>query len=97
MASLAAPLQIAAVAGAVGWPLAAGAALVYWSRLRAAAHARKVAALEAGLQGLYEDVKGKPVPSRLSMVVDALEEADKLKPASTPAKGRSKPRTPAKP
>lgn len=71
-------MQVATVANALGWPLAAGAAVVAWSRMRAAAHARRLAAAESRLQGLYQTLEARPVPSRLTQVVDALEEAEEL-------------------
>ena len=78
MGNLASPLQFASVASALIWPLAAGAAVVIWSKARAAAHAKRVATMESQLQGLYHSVEGRPVPSRLSMVVEALEEGEEL-------------------
>ncbi|RAK56811.1 hypothetical protein [Phenylobacterium deserti] len=79
-------LQIATVAGAVVWPLGAGLALVLWSKARAAAHARKVAAMEADLRGMFHDIESSPVPNRLTMVVDALEEGEALTPARAAAR-----------
>jgi hypothetical protein len=81
MGNLASPLQIATVASALIWPLAAGAGVVLWSKARAAAHARRVAAMEGQLQGLYRTLETKPVPARLAMVVEALEEGEELAPA----------------
>lgn len=74
MSSLASPLQIAATSAAVVWPLAAGATLVMWTKARAAERRRRLAALESGLQGLFRSVEAQPVPDRLELVVDALEE-----------------------
>lgn len=78
MGDLASPLQVATVANALVWPLAAGVAVVVWSKVRAAAHARRVAAMEGGLQDLYQTVEAGPVPAQLAMVVDALEEGQEL-------------------
>jgi hypothetical protein len=92
MGDLASPLQVATVANALGWPLAAGAAVVVWSKVRAAAHARRVAAMEGRLQDLYQTVEAGPVPAQLSMVVDALEEGREL---AADAAARAKTSTPA--
>jgi hypothetical protein len=77
------PLQFASVATALVWPLGAGVAIVVWSKVRAAAHARRVAAMEAELQDLYQTMEARPVPQRLAMVVDALEEGEELTPSET--------------
>ena len=82
MGNLASPLQFATVASALIWPLAAGVAVVVWSKARAAGHARRVAAMESQLQGLYRTMEAKPVPSQLAMVVEALEEGEELAVAS---------------
>lgn len=81
MSSLAPSLQIAAVAAAVGWPFAAGLGVVLWSKARAAERRRKMATLEGDLRHLYRDVEDRPIPDRLALVVEALEEAEALKPA----------------
>ncbi len=78
-------LQIATIAGAVAWPLAAGLGIIMWSKARAAAHARKVAAMEAKLRGMFHDLESKPIPAQLAMVVEALEEGEALTPTRTPA------------
>lgn len=80
MSSLAPSLQIAAVAAAVGWPFAAGLGVVVWSKARAAKRRRKMATLEGDLGRLYRDVEDRPIPDRLALVVEALEEAEALKP-----------------
>ncbi len=73
-----ASLDIPTVGAALLWPLAAGVLVVAWSKARAAAHARRVAAMETQLQGLYRSLAAKPVPPNLAMVVDALEEGEEL-------------------
>lgn len=91
MTTVAPSLQIAALVAAVGWPFAAGLGLVLWSKARAAERQRRLAALEGDLRNLYRDVEGRPIPERLALVVDALEEAEALKPAkpaAAPAKRR---------
>lgn len=85
MTTLAPTLQIAAVAAAVGWPFAAGLGVVLWSKARAAERQRRMAALEDDLRNLYRDVEGRPIPDRLALVVEALEEAEALKPAAAGA------------
>jgi hypothetical protein len=74
MSSFAAPLQIAATSAAIVWPLGAGLTLVLWTKARAAERRRRVSAIEGGLQGLFHAVETQPVPDRLELVVDALEE-----------------------
>jgi uncharacterized protein HemX len=83
-------LQVATVANALVWPLAAGAAVVAWSRVRAAGHARRLAAAERQLKSTYRTVALQPVPPRLVRVVEALEEGEELAatvrpPRKTPA------------
>jgi len=85
VSSLTSSLQIATVAGAIAWPLAAGLGIVMWSKARAAAHARKVAAMEAKLRGMFQDIETKPIPAQLAMVVEALEEGEALTPTRAPA------------
>ena len=94
MGNLASPLQFATVASAFFWPLAAGAAVVIWSKARAAAHARRVAAMQGQLQDLYRSIEAKPVPARLAMVVEALEEGEELA-AGAAAKGPTDAKTTA--
>ena len=72
------PFQVASVANALIWPLVAGVVVVVWSKARAAAHARRTAAMEGRLKDLYRAVETKPVPARLASVVEALEEGDEL-------------------
>jgi hypothetical protein len=74
MSSYAALLQIAAVCAAVLWPLGAGLALVFWTRSRTAERRRRMAAIDAGLTGIFRAVQAEPVPGRLELVVEALEE-----------------------
>ena len=81
MSSLPSTMQIATIASAVVWPLGAGLAVVMWSKARAAAHARKVAAMEVRLRGMFRDIEERAVPAHLSVVVDALEEGEALAPA----------------
>jgi hypothetical protein len=89
MSNLAPSLQIAAVAAAVGWPFAAGLGVVLWSKARAAERRRRMAALEGDLRHLYRDVEDRPIPDRLALVVEALEEAEALKPAAKGAPAKS--------
>ena len=78
MSNFADPVQIAATSAAVVWPLAAGATLVLWTKVRAAERRRKLALIEGGLQGMFRKVEGQGVPDRLELVVDALEEQDAM-------------------
>ena len=78
MGNLATPLQLATVASALIWPLAAGVGVVLWSKARAANHAKRMAAMETQLQDFYRTVEAKPIPPRLAMVVEALEEGQEL-------------------
>jgi hypothetical protein len=88
MLGAASPLQIALVLAAVSWPFAAGLGVVLWSKARAARRARREAAVEGELKGLFRVVEGKAVPERLALVVDALEEAEAMR---TAVRGREKP------
>lgn len=78
MSAFASPLQITLVSAAVAWPLAAGLALVTWSKFRAGAHVRRATVLENRVRGLYRDVELQPTPDRLTLVVEALEEHDAI-------------------
>ena len=78
MIEVSSPLQIAALAAAVGWPLIAGLGVVLWSKARAAERARKLAAAEGEMRGLYRKMEAEPVPERLLLVVEALEEAEAM-------------------
>ncbi len=46
----------------------------------------KVAAMEADLRGMFHDIEATPVPNRLTMVVDALEEGEALTPTRAAAR-----------
>lgn len=72
------PTHLALVVAAVTWPLAAGLGVVLWSKLRAGARARKLAAIEADLRSLYRNVENRGAPAHLTMVVEALEEGEAL-------------------
>jgi hypothetical protein len=91
MTSFAAPLQIAAATSAIVWPLAAGVSLVLWTKARAAERRRRLAMIEGGLKGMFRTVQGQPVPDRLELVVDALEEHEAMtKFAEASARARRK-------
>lgn len=90
MGNLASPLQVASV---LVWPLLAGLGVVFWSRARAAAHARRVAAMDGQLKGLYRTLQAKPLPARLAMVVEALEEGEELAPVAPGKRAARKPVT----
>jgi hypothetical protein len=78
-----------AVAAAILWPLAAGLLLVAWSRARAAERARRERVLTAELRSLYRTVEGRPVPERLAVVVEALEEAEAMAAEAAPPAPKS--------
>jgi hypothetical protein len=92
MSSFAAPLQIAAASAAVVWPLAAGLTLVLWTKARAAERRRRLSVIEGGLQGLFHAIESQPLPDRLELAVDALEEHEDMtaKTAAAPPRGRRK-------
>lgn len=89
MSAFASPIQMTAVAVALGWPLAAGLGVVLWSKARAAGHSRKAAMVDANLKGMFQAVEARGVPARLSLVVDALEEHEALKAAGERAKAQA--------
>jgi hypothetical protein len=73
-------LQIATVGGALLWPLAAGVAVVLWSKARAARRTNSLDAVDEQLKGLYRGLEGRPVPPEITMVVEALQEGEELTP-----------------
>lgn len=78
MSGFATPMQLTTVAAVAVWPLAAGFAAVFWSRARSAAHARRLAAVDIGVRGMFRAVELQPMPERLALVVDALSEHDAI-------------------
>ena len=72
--------------------------LVLVTKARAADRARRLAVIEGELRGLFQGVANQPVPGRLELVVEALEEqaAIEARPAaptaSPPAPARAKSR-----
>jgi hypothetical protein len=74
------------VAAVAIWPLAAGLALVIWTRVRAAQHARRLSHVDQSVRGMFRAVELQPTPDRLALVVDALEERDAI--AAAAAGGR---------
>ena len=85
------PLRIAVIAAAVAWPLAAGLAVVMWSRGRAARHAVRAADLDARLRGFFRTVELRAAPPALASVIDTLEADAAIGPplAAPPARGGS--------
>ncbi|WP_374471435.1 hypothetical protein [Phenylobacterium sp.] len=59
---------------AVLWPLAAGLALVLFTKWRAAKRDRALAPVEARLKAGYGAIEASPIPRRLSFVIEVLEE-----------------------
>ncbi|THD78867.1 MAG: hypothetical protein E7812_10880 [Phenylobacterium sp.] len=90
MSMFATPLQFAAASTAIVWPLAAGATLVLWTRARAAERQRRLARIDGGLQGLFRTVEAQPLPERLELVVDALEEHAAMTPKFAPPLGATR-------
>ncbi|MCR5878726.1 hypothetical protein [Phenylobacterium sp. J367] len=90
MSSFASPLQIAAVAAAVAWPLAAGLGVVAWSKARAAREAKRRARLDGQLRGMFTQLEGRGMSPRLALVVEALEEHDDLTAAADRAKAAAR-------
>ena len=80
--------QTAVIAMALFWPLAAGLTLVLWAKSRAARRQRRITALEGELKGMFEAVEAQGVPSRMSFVVEALEEGEALRPVA-PVRART--------
>jgi len=78
MSSFADPASLAATSAAVLWSLALGATLVLWTKARAAARRRRLAALDNGLTGLFRSIEEQPAPERLEMVIDTLVEHEAL-------------------
>jgi hypothetical protein len=83
MSSYAAPLQIAAI---TALPLCLGFAVVLWSKVRAAGYAKRITGVDVGVRGMFRAVELQPMPERLALVVDALEEHDAI--AAAAAAGR---------
>lgn len=86
MSSFASPLQMTTIAAVAAWPLAAGLGLVIWTKFRAAAHARRMGRVDLQVRGMFRAVELQPMPDRLALVVDALEEQDAI--AAAAAHGR---------
>ena len=80
MDSLNSPLEIAALGAALAWPFAAGLGVVLWTRTRAAERQRRQAKLDAELGSMFRSLEQRPTPERLTLVIDALEEAEAMKP-----------------
>jgi hypothetical protein len=82
-------LEVAIVVAAMGWPLAAGLLVVLWSKARAAERLRREASLQGHLKGLYRGVAEQPVPERLALVLEALEEGEALAARATEAPAKT--------
>ncbi len=88
MIEVSSPLQVLALAAALGWPFLAGLGVVLWSKARSAERRRRTAEMETRLQGLFRSVEAQPPPERLMLVIDALEEAEALRLRADPKAGR---------
>jgi hypothetical protein len=73
-------LQIAVGAGIVA-VAAGGLAAIIRLKARAVVRARRLAATETRLKGLYRTLESLPPPDRLAMVLEALDEGEELSPA----------------
>jgi hypothetical protein len=71
-------LTILLIAGALAWPFATGAAVVLWSKSRAKRREAALVRVEAGVRQLYENLEAQPIPPRLAVTVDALQEAEEM-------------------
>ena len=66
------------IVGAVTWPFAVGLAVVLWSKRRAKVREASLSRVEAGVRQLYRTLESQPVPPRLAVTVDALQEAEEM-------------------
>jgi hypothetical protein len=77
------------VAGALVWPFAvAGLGVVLWSKHRAKGREASLARVEMGVRQLYESMEAQPVPPRLAVTVDALQEAEEMAAAKAAVRRR---------
>lgn len=76
------------IAGALLWPFVAGAGVVLWSKSRAKRREAAFVRVEAGVRQLYETLEAQPVPPRLAVTVDALQEAEEMAAAKAAARRR---------
>ena len=74
------------VAGALAWPFAAGLGVVLWSKRRARLREASMARVEAGVRQLYETLEAQPIPPKLAVTVDALQEAEEMAAAKAAAR-----------
>lgn len=66
------------IVAAVSWPFAVGLATVLWSKRRAKLREASLARVEVGVRQLYETLEAQPIPPRLAVTVDALQEAEEM-------------------
>jgi len=81
-------LTVLLIVGALAWPFAAGLGAVLWSKARARRREAALARVEAGVRRLYETLEAQPVPPRLAVTVDALQEAEEMAAAKAAARRR---------
>lgn len=84
-------LTLLLIVGALTWPFAAGLAAVLWSKRRAKLRDASLARVEVGVRQLYESLEAQPIPPRLAVTVDALQEAEEM--AAAKAEMRRRRRT----
>lgn len=71
-------LTVLLIVGALAWPFAIGATVVLWSRARARRREAALANVEAGVRQLYSTLEAQPIPPRLAVTVDAMQEAEEM-------------------
>lgn len=71
-------LTVFLIAGALASPFLAGLGVVAWSKVRAQQRASSLARVEAGVRHLYASMEAEPVPPRLAVTVEALQEAEEM-------------------
>jgi hypothetical protein len=87
--------ETALVVAATSLPLAAGLAVVLWSRFRAAAHDRALLRIDGRLNRLYAAAAARPVPAWLAVTLPALEEHDDILRVAEACQSRTPGRRPA--
>lgn len=71
-------LTILLIVGALAWPFVTGLSVVLWSKARAKRREAALLRVEAGVRQLYETLEAQPIPPRLAVTVDAMQEAEEM-------------------
>lgn len=66
------------VVGALVWPFAVGLGAVLWTKARAKRRAAALILVEDGVRQLYASMQEQPIPPRLAVTVDAMQEAEEM-------------------